>query len=137
MADSRSSVDFDGFYAATVQRLTRQFYALTGDLGDAQDVAQEAYARAWQHWSRVSTYQFPESWVRTVGTRLAVSRWRKAQNAKVAWRRHGPLPDQPEMHPDMVMLVAALRRLPRPRAATRPPAARVASSSRSTARPSR
>jgi RNA polymerase sigma-70 factor (ECF subfamily) len=113
MPDSARPLDFEAFYEATVQRLVRQFYALTGDLGDAQDIAQEAYARAWQRWSRVSRYEAPEAWVRTVGLRLAVSRWRKAQNAAVAWRRHGPLPDPPEMDPGAVVIVAALRRLPR------------------------
>lgn len=112
MPESWTSADFDGFYAATVQRLTRQFYGLTGDLGDAQDIAQEAYARAWQRWPRVSQYDSPESWVRTVGIRLAVSHWRKAQKATVAWRRHGPPPDRREMDPSVVMLVAALRHLP-------------------------
>lgn len=100
MPPSARPVDFDEFYAATAQRLVRQLYALTGDLGDAQDIAQEAYARAWQRWARVSKYEAPEAWVRTVGLRLAVSRWRNAQNAAVAWRRHGPPADQPGMNPE-------------------------------------
>ncbi len=112
MPDSADSVDFDEFYSATAQRLVRQFYALTGDLGDAQEIAQEAYARAWQRWKQVSRYQAPEAWVRTVGLRLAVSRWRKAHNAAVAWRRLGPPPQRPELDPTTLVLVAALRRLP-------------------------
>lgn len=104
--------DFEDFYRATGQRLVRHVYALTGDMGDAQDIAQEAYARAWQHWSRISKYDAPESWVRTVATRMAVSRWRRAQRAHLAWSRHGPPPDLPEPPPDIVLLVAALRRLP-------------------------
>lgn len=112
MTEATPALDFDDFYAATAQRLVRQFYALTGDLGDAQDIAQEAYARAWQHWSRIARYDSPESWVRTIGFRLANNRWRKAQNAVTAWRRHGPPPQPAEIKPDVMLLVAALRTLP-------------------------
>jgi RNA polymerase sigma-70 factor (ECF subfamily) len=45
--------------------------------------------RAWQGWSRISTYDNPEAWVRTVGFRLCLNRWRKAKNRIVAYRRHG------------------------------------------------
>ncbi|MDQ6875957.1 MAG: SigE family RNA polymerase sigma factor [Actinomycetota bacterium] len=112
MAIGGDQLDFDEFYSATVQRLVRQIYAFTGDLGDAQDVAQEAYARAWQRWGQVCGYDAPEAWVRTVGMRLAVSRWRKAQNAATAWRRHGPPRESAELNPDSVALVEALRQLP-------------------------
>ena len=86
---------FDAFYLGTRRRVTHQLYAMTGDLAEAQDVAQEAYARAWQRWSRVSTYDDPEAWVRTVGWRIAVSRWRKAKNALSAHRRSRGSGDRP------------------------------------------
>lgn len=112
MPETEQAGDFEDFYRATAQRLIRHLYALTGDMGDAQDIAQEAYARAWQRWSRISKYEAPEAWVRTVSTRLAVSRWRKAQGARLAFRRIGPTPQQPEPPPDVVLLVSALRQLP-------------------------
>jgi RNA polymerase sigma-70 factor (ECF subfamily) len=108
----RDSSSFDAFYAGTRRRVTHQLYAMTGDLGEAQDVAQEAYARAWQRWSRVSSYEDPEAWVRTVAWRIAVSRWRKARNALSAHRRHRVSGIVPEPSVDTVALVAALRRLP-------------------------
>jgi hypothetical protein len=37
---------FDAFYRGTARRLTRYAYGLVGDPGDAQDLVQEAYARA-------------------------------------------------------------------------------------------
>jgi hypothetical protein len=46
--------DFDAFYTATARRVLHHVYAVAGDVGDAQDAVQEAYARAWQRWSRVS-----------------------------------------------------------------------------------
>ena len=63
---------------------------MTGNLADAQDLVQEAYARAWQRWSSVSTYDDPEAWVRTVAWRLAASKWRKTKNGVAAMLRHGP-----------------------------------------------
>lgn len=40
--------DFDSFYRASRSRLLGFVYALTGDLGEAQDAVQDAFVRAWQ-----------------------------------------------------------------------------------------
>jgi RNA polymerase sigma-70 factor, ECF subfamily len=104
--------DFDAFYLGSRTRLLHQLYAMTGDLGAAQDAAQEAYARAWQRWSRLRDYDDPEAWVRTVAWRLVVSRWRSARNAMRAHRRQVSGEPVPEPSPDTVALVSALRRLP-------------------------
>lgn len=111
MGGSRADT-FDAFYVGTSRRLLQQMFAMTGDRGDAQDLVQEAYARAWQRWPSVSTYEDPEAWVRTVAWRLAASRWRKARNGARALLRHGPAPDTGPPSPDNVDLVTALRQLP-------------------------
>ena len=103
---------FDAFYAASNRRVMHQMYAMTSNLADAQELTQEAYARAWQRWSSVSTYDDPEAWVRTVAWRLAASRWRKAKNGVTAMLRHGPPDHTPEPSVDNVALVAALRQIP-------------------------
>jgi RNA polymerase sigma-70 factor (ECF subfamily) len=90
----------------------RQLLALTGDLSEAEDVVQEAFARAWLRWGTVRDMESPEAWVRTVARRLAVSRWRRVRNASVAWIRHGPPMGQPGVDADHVALVSALARLP-------------------------
>jgi len=107
-----AEADFDAFYAASAPRLVRQLHAMTGDLTEAQDCAQEAYARAWQRWSTVARYESPEAWVRQVAWRLAVSRFRRARHGAGLLRRQGPPPDVAALSPDRVALVAALRRLP-------------------------
>jgi RNA polymerase sigma-70 factor, ECF subfamily len=109
---AEGSGSYDELYAATADRLVRQVYALTGDLGEAQDVVQEAFVRAWQHWRTVASHPDPEAWVRTTARRLAVSRWRKLRNSKAAWERHGSPQDAAPVGPDTVALVAALRQLP-------------------------
>jgi RNA polymerase sigma-70 factor (ECF subfamily) len=103
---------FEAFYTATARRLVAAVYALTGDLTDAEDAVQEAYARAWQRWAKLSAEGDPGPWVRTVALRLAVSTWRKARNRLRAQVRHGPPPDVPALAPDHVALVGALRGLP-------------------------
>lgn len=90
----------------------RQMALLTGDLSEAEDVTQEAFERAWLHWSDVHVCAFPEAWVRTVARRLAVSRWRRMRNASAAWLRHGPPPDRPHLEPEHAALLEALRELP-------------------------
>jgi RNA polymerase sigma-70 factor, ECF subfamily len=105
--------EFDDFYLATRDRLLHVLYAMTGDLAEAQDVLQEAYARAWQRWERVSTYEEPTAWVRTVAWRLAVSRRRKARNRLgAALRLHAGTTPVAEPSPDTAVIVAALRELP-------------------------
>jgi RNA polymerase sigma-70 factor, ECF subfamily len=104
--------EFDAFYRATRQRLLHQMYAMTGNLADAQDCVQETYARAWQHWARVSAHVNPEAWLRTVAWRVAASRWRKIKNGVAAMARHGPPSHAPEPSPDNVALVAALKEIP-------------------------
>ncbi len=86
-------------------------YAATGDLAEAEDAVQEAYARAWQRWDRLTAEGDPTPWVRTVALRLAVSSWRRARNRMRAHFRHGPPPDLPDLAPDRVALVHALRGL--------------------------
>lgn len=111
MSEASAAADFNAFYATTARRLVRHAYALTGDIGDAQDVAQEAFARAWQRWDSVRGYDSPEAWVRRVATNLATSGHRRTRTARAA--RHLLAGDLvPEISLDTVALVAGLRRLP-------------------------
>jgi RNA polymerase sigma-70 factor (ECF subfamily) len=103
---------FDAFYRGTSRRLARYAYGLTGDAAEAQDLAQEAYARAWQRWRRVSAYDNPEAWLRIVVTRLATDRWRYLRKRRLHAAAAGPPPPAPPPSEDTVLLVAAMRALP-------------------------
>lgn len=103
--------EFDEFYHAHYRSVTLQLAAYVGDLAAAQDLAQEAFCRAFARWSRVSTYEEPAAWVRKVAWNLATSRWRRVRVARSFLVR------QREEHVaapgiDRVALVAALARLP-------------------------
>jgi len=106
-----TELDFDEFYHATYHRLVGQVYAMTGSLSEAEDSVQEAYARAWQNWGKISGYGDAEAWVRSVAFRVSVSAWRKAVNRFTAHKREGRTDDQPELSPDRLAIMDGLRRI--------------------------
>jgi RNA polymerase sigma-70 factor (ECF subfamily) len=112
VADVVETDEFDAFYRGTSQRLARYAYGLTGDATEAQDLTQEAYARAWRRWRSVRACDQPEAWLRVVLTRLATDRWRQlgVRRAATAALRP-PEPAQPPSETTL-LLVGALRNLP-------------------------
>jgi RNA polymerase sigma-70 factor, ECF subfamily len=111
----RDTAEFDAFYAATSRRLVGQLFAMTGDLGEAEDALQEAYIRAWQQWPKIGAYANPEGWVRSVAFKLCVNAWWKTRNRLTAHRRAAPRSEAgsgSELGPDLLALVRALRQLP-------------------------
>jgi RNA polymerase sigma-70 factor (ECF subfamily) len=104
--------EFDGFYAASYRRLLKQLVAVTGDLAEAEDALQEAYARASVRWQRLVAYDSPEAWVRRVAMNVAVSAARRARRRAIALGRLAPQPAVPELTPDALDLAAALRSIP-------------------------
>ncbi len=103
---------FRAFYRANYSGLVAQLYAYTGDLGDAQDAAQEAFVRAWLRWKQISSYDDPRAWVSRVGYNLVISRWRKARTSATSWMRRGPNPSVPEPDGTRADIISALKRLP-------------------------
>jgi RNA polymerase sigma-70 factor (ECF subfamily) len=106
--------EFSEFYRATYVGLVAQLLAYCGDRGEAQDAAQEAFARAWSRWSQVSALDDPRAWVTRVGYNLVISRWRRVAAAARTLVRHGPPAPEPEPDPGLTDTVAALRGLPEP-----------------------
>jgi RNA polymerase sigma-70 factor (ECF subfamily) len=103
---------FAGFYASSYRRLLGQLFAVTGDLAEAENVLQEAYARAFARWSRVRGYDRPEAWVRRVAINLAAMADRSLRRRARALLRLGPPPLVPELSPEAIDLHDALRALP-------------------------
>jgi RNA polymerase sigma-70 factor, ECF subfamily len=103
---------FAAFYAGSYRRLLGQLFAVTGDLAEAENVLQEAYARAFARWSRVGGYDLPEAWVRRVAINLAAMADRSLRRRTRALLRLGPPPVVPELSPDLIDLHDALRALP-------------------------
>jgi RNA polymerase sigma-70 factor (ECF subfamily) len=74
-------------YAACYDRLVRVLTLVAGDRAEAEDVVQEAFVRLVPRWSKISTYDDPEAWVRAVAFRILSNRFRRARNALAAARR--------------------------------------------------
>lgn len=105
--------EFDEFYTASFRRVTAQVYAMIGDVDEATECVQEAFARAWAHRRKLERADHPEAWVRTTAHRLAISRWRRRRTAqRPPDRALGPRLTTPEVDESHVALVAAMRRLP-------------------------
>jgi RNA polymerase sigma-70 factor, ECF subfamily len=79
----RSGEDFDDFYLASYGRTVAMVAALVGSRHEAEDIAQEAYARALARWRLLRAYDLPEAWVRKVALRLAIDAGRR-QRRRVA-----------------------------------------------------
>jgi DNA-directed RNA polymerase specialized sigma24 family protein len=47
-AMTTTATDFDGFYLAHYGETVAMTYGFTADLAESQDIAQEAFSRAWQ-----------------------------------------------------------------------------------------
>jgi RNA polymerase sigma-70 factor (ECF subfamily) len=101
--------EFDAFYLRCRDRLVMQVAAMCGDANEAMDFVQEAFARAWLRWSKVSTYDEPEAWVRRVALNLSIGRWRRARRLVL----DGELPERSVELPDeQEELMSALQTLP-------------------------
>ena len=108
----REAATFDEFYLATRERTVHQMYAMLGDLGEAEDVTQEAYGRAWGQWAQVVRMGDPQAWVRTVAWRLAANSLRHRRRAARRLLLRVPVRPVAEPSVDNVAIVEALRRLP-------------------------
>jgi RNA polymerase sigma-70 factor (ECF subfamily) len=71
--------EFAEFYQEYWPRLVAALHTVVPEGDDAEDVAQEAFARAYRDWSRVRSHDNPEGWLFITGYRLAVSLRRRAR----------------------------------------------------------
>lgn len=78
-------------YHASFRRLVAQLYAFTNDLTEAQDVVQEAFARALARPKGLSDVETPEAWLRTVAINVVRRRWRRRQLLDTILMRDRPV----------------------------------------------
>jgi DNA-directed RNA polymerase specialized sigma24 family protein len=103
-------VDFGAHFEANYQRLVAQLYAITLDPGEAHDVVQDAYSRAWRRWATVGSTPDPTAWVRRVAVRSTIRSWRRTL-ARFGIGRPRPVGGGDAR---TGALIAALGRLPAP-----------------------
>jgi RNA polymerase sigma-70 factor (sigma-E family) len=95
--------DFDSWVAARGPGLLRLAYTLTGNAADAEDVVQEALARALARWGHISKVGNVDAYVRRMVVNAHTSWWRRFRRREspvevvrdsVAPEPGGLLPDQ-------------------------------------------
>ncbi len=117
-----SSPDFvteaSRFFAEINGPLVGALSIRTGDRATAEDIAQEAIARAWADWENVGLMANPRGWVFRVGFNLASSHWRRLTIRRRAERREAATAESTVPGPDLTTVDAltldeALRSLSR------------------------
>jgi RNA polymerase sigma factor (sigma-70 family) len=73
MQDAR----YEAFFLEQFAKVARTAALVMGNVEDGADIAQEAMARAYQHWRKVSAMDRPDAWVHKVATNLALTRLRR------------------------------------------------------------
>jgi RNA polymerase sigma-70 factor (ECF subfamily) len=106
---------FEHFYLEEYPRVVDLAYALSGSRMTAEDIAQEAFLRAYRDWERVGSYEHQAAWVRRVAVNLASSGLRRRlvearALARVAARREPALDPLPADNADFWRAVRALPR---------------------------
>jgi len=76
---NRTAQSFEEWVHASGPRLKRLAYLLTGDLHEAEDLLQTAYAKVYPRWDRVSTYDSPEAYLHRVMVNQRTSWWRRSK----------------------------------------------------------
>ncbi len=69
------------FYRASYGRVVAVVAAVLGDRHEAEEAAQEAFARALARWPRLCQYDLPEAWIRRVALRIAIDSGRRRRSA--------------------------------------------------------
>ena len=75
MISSSDAAAFEEFVRAFSDRLVRSAYMLTGDVGEAEDMAQTALMRTARHWRKARRQ--PYAYARATVINLARDRWRR------------------------------------------------------------
>ena len=104
--------DLDTFCELEWPRLVGALSLYTGDRYLAEELAQDAIARACQHWRRVRTLDAPGAWLHRVAVNLAHSHFRRSRAADRARIRHGVADDRGHETEDAVAVRLAVAALP-------------------------
>lgn len=110
---SERDQEFRDFFDAEFRPLRRLGYLLTGDWGEAEDLAQEAMVRTYRAWARIKERDRPGAYARAV----LVNRHRSLLRRAMVESKHfvARLPDPPppqDLSEDHALMWSALKKLP-------------------------
>jgi RNA polymerase sigma-70 factor (ECF subfamily) len=101
-------------YAVAGPRLIGLLTAMSGSRPEAEEVAQDAFVKLLEKWSKVRHYDDIEAWLRTVAVRMMISRYRRRKVATLGLVRlaSGSETTVSEPTPARLDIAAALASLP-------------------------
>ena len=111
------TIEFEEVYRREFPGLAAVATALTGDVRDGEDVAQDTMVKAFVQWRRVSRLDRPGAWCHRVLMNICRSRWRRRRTEQRFWARaRKDEPWLPEPSADVIAFWSLVRDLPsRPR----------------------
>jgi len=77
VTEEAAGLDFEAFFRAEYPRLVRTLFLLGADPTEAEDMAQEALARAYERWPRIQTMASPGGYVFRIALNLNRHRLRR------------------------------------------------------------
>jgi RNA polymerase sigma-70 factor (ECF subfamily) len=92
--------DFDAFFLARYDSLTRSLAAAFGDRELAAEAVQEAFVRAFTRWRRVRRLDNPTAWVRRVAINLLRDQHRRRGRRDRAIERFAAMTPAPDLDAD-------------------------------------
>jgi RNA polymerase sigma factor (sigma-70 family) len=109
--------DFDEFFSAHYARVVGSLRLAWGDVSEAEDAAQEAFAKAMTRWRSVSVMDRPATWVYVVAVRELRRRARRARRrgepiGAVQDGQDATVPDPAGAVVTAAVIEAAVRALP-------------------------
>lgn len=93
-SNAKQSLDFETLFRREYPPIVREIDLMLGDRNEAEQVAQEAFARAYVNWRKVQRFDKPGAWVRRVAIRIAI-RWRRSRILPVSFIDQAPSEDVP------------------------------------------
>jgi RNA polymerase sigma-70 factor (ECF subfamily) len=115
-----SDEDFNRLYRESHSRILRTLVAVLGDVGAAEDCAQDAFVKAYKAWPRWKPDAPAEAWLHRIAIRVAIShrrRERLRETGSMILHLGRAQTDDPAEEIGAQDLLAALRRLPTDQAA--------------------
>ena len=110
-SDLGDTTRFEAWYRGQQPKLASALLAVCGDPVVAREATDEAFARALEHWARLSTMDAPEAWVYRTAVNVVRRRARRAALEQRLLRRSSPTSNEPVPGWDLDLL-AAIRDLP-------------------------
>lgn len=103
--------DFGAFFEAEYEQLFQAMYLMCGNKADAEDLAQEAMARAFERWERIQAAESPIGYIFQIAFNLNRSLLRRAGRALRSGRAGTSI--EPNVGQARLEVLEALSSLPR------------------------